>query len=487
MFLKKSFIILITSLAAYYFLNTLIKTFYTDLLALPFLLFIIIIAYKYPVIYLIIATIIYEKLFQMYPLWIPMWQFNDYALLFVVFGLIVQIVKNRFNLKLGENNYYFNYILLILGIVLFSIAVGSFIIFEQPAETLIFRPRLYFMYLIFLYLCLADFSTKQVFMYIYFIVVSSFIIALLIIIDSKFFGGFKIFQYAWFNGISGERAGTIRIVVYGFASVYTYFYLLSSLRFIKNSRLRFLLFLAWTAITYQIIFCSMTRQQLIMIAMATIIFLLRIQNLFYKTLIYCTLSISILSTVLYFANNMDSFKETSYYKLFETSSSEVAGDTEGSMSLRINGIKFFYKFFEKSYFLGIGMSTAREESSPEYQGLQEHFLFTDLGFFTTLYKFGIFSVVLITIILVRIFRDLAYIQKKGDTQIKIIANSLTYFFISSIMFLPAYRGFFWDGECMYYGIFFYIIYKLKSSLDHQAPVNAENKLTTENSLIQAGI
>ncbi len=72
------------------------------------------------------------------------------------------------------------------------------------------------------------------------------------------------------------------------------------------------------------------------------------------------------------------------------------------------------------------------------------------------------------------------IQKNANTKNKILANSMIYFFISQIIFLPATKIFFTESNCFYWGIFFYIIYKLKSEITLQNTQKAVVSVYPEN-------
>ena len=113
--------------------------------------------------------------------------------------------------------------------------------------------------------------------------------------------------------------------------------------------------------------------------------------------------------------------------------------------------------------MGIGMTSVKNKNSPENIGLENGYVFSDLGIFSIIYRFGLLSLIVIAIILNRVFRDLTFIQKNVGTQQKILANALIYLFINNIIFLPTTKIFFTEGP-FYYGIFFYIIYKLKSDI-----------------------
>ena len=470
---KKIIGILFTFLISFYCCFKIIEIFGNRLIYLPLIAAIIITAYKAPLLYLIIIVIIYEMLFQTILVPIKPWQFVDASILLVFIGFIVQFIKNGFNLKFDKKNYYIRFIFLILLIVYFTIFVGSYLIYNQPINTLLFRPRAFYLYLIFLYLIMADFNTTQIKKIILFIIISSVLVSALVIIDAKLLGGYKIFQYAFLMGVAGERGGAIRIATYSYPIVFAYFYLLSFMRFNRNITWKFIALLGWLIITYQLVFILMTRNLLIMIIMTTGVFLFNLRVLISKTFILCSIGVVILFTTLIFLNNQSLLEKTTYFKMFVETKTRVE-KSKSTIELRIDGAKFFFPYFLKTAGLGMGIMSPMSENTPEYEGrnnAKRRYLFADLGFIAIIYRFGIFSIIAVAVILTRIFKDLIFIQKDENIEYQIIANSIIYLFISEIIFLPMSKIFFTDQRCLYYGLLFYIIYKLKSAATINASKN----------------
>jgi len=208
------------------------------------------------------------------------------------------------------------------------------------------------------------------------------------------------------------------------------------------------------------------------LGLTTIVFLSNIKSVISKTFIYCTLSLGVLSVVTFYSFNPLLLEQHTIYKIIKKSISDSDKKETGTIAVRINGVKFYYEYFKKTAFLGIGMSSGNSPTSVEALGFKEgHYLFTDLGIFAMLFRFGIFGFILTVVILTRTYKDLSFIQNNGNTGQEIIASSLTYFFISTIIFIPAVKGFFDPGQALYYGIFFYFIYKLKSGITLQDSKN----------------
>jgi len=310
---------------------------------------------------------------------------------------------------------------------------------------------------------MTDFNATQIKKFILFITISAVLVSVLVIIDAKLFGGFKIFQYALYNGVSGVRGGSVRIATYGYPTVFAYFYLLSFIRFNSNITVKVIALLGLLIITYQLVFCLMSRQIIIVIFMTTGVFLLNLRDKISKTFICCTISLVILFASLIFLNNQSLLEKTAYFKLFEERKTRNR-DRRSTIDLRISGIKFFFPYFLKTAGLGTGIMSPMSKTTPEYEGRTSGrtYLLADLGIFALIYKFGIFSIIAIVVILTRVFKDLIFIQKDKNIEYQIIANFLIYFFISEIIFPPSSKIFFSGDRSLYYGFIFYFIYKLKS-------------------------
>ena len=286
------------------------------------------------------------------------------------------------------------------------------------------------------------------------------------IIDAKLLGGDKIFKLAWGNGISGIRAGSVRIFTYIFIIQWAYFYLLSSIRFETDKFKRIIYILFWLIILYQFIFCNMTRQLLLMVFLTTIIFFCRLEN---RTKLFVLLAVSLVfSAVLLITLNKNNLKlnGTVFGKLVSLTQNEVSDKEHGNIAIRVNGIKFYYPYFQETKFLGMGMMSTTFQGSPVHKGELRKYQFADIGFFAILFRFGVFAIFFIIIVLVGLFKDLLFIQKNAtDISSRINANGLTYFLIGTIIFVPSLSIFFEDINALYYGIIFYFVYKIKDSLE----------------------
>lgn len=427
------------------------------------------IALKSPLLFLILMVIIYEKGFQTIDFGIPHWMYvENIAVIFLVIGLIIQFIKGKFGDYFIKEDIYFRYVLLIFLIVFSSIFIGSWWILNQPIETLIFRTREFFLYLIFLYLTMANFNCGQIKRFIKFGAYSAIIISILVIIDAKLLGGGKIFHLAMSNGVSGVRTGAVRIFTYPFITIWAYFYLLSVIRFEKEIIRKVLYIIFILIISYQIIFCNMTRQIIVMLFLTTILYFFNLK-FFSKIIITSTIGVIIILAGIIYANNSNLLKNSFFYKITQVTQYEATQTMEGNIAIRLNAIKYFYPYFKKTGFLGIGTMSFSYENSPVRIGAKKGYIFGDLGFFAILFRFGVFSVIFIIFVLKSIFKDLRFIEaEESYSEIKIIADSLIYLFISQIILLPTSTIFFGGHYILYYGIIFYFISRIKKDVVRKA-------------------
>ena len=426
-----------------------------------------ILASKSPLVFLISIVIIYAKGFQIIDFGIPHWMYKDVALIALGVGLLVQFIKNGYRLHASNKNVYFRYICLIFSIVFLSIFIGSWWIYKQPINTLVFRARAFLLYFIFLYLLMVNFNSEQIKKFIKFVLYSALIVSVLVIIDAKLLGGGKIFNLAMSNGVSGYRFGAVRIFTYPFVTIWAYFYLLSNIRFNPNNFKKAFYALGLGLIIFQLIFCNMTRQILVMLLLSTAVFMIRLKTTS-RILIGCFIGGIITLIVLTYSFSGEFSMNNILGNFVQQTQYEAGQTTEGNIAIRRNAIKYFYPYFEKTRFLGIGMMSVTHKDSPISVGSSKGYIFADLGFFAILFRFGIFAVMLIFFVLKRVFKDLCCIQKTKDIETKIIANSLIYVFVSKIILLPTSTIFFSESSCLYYAILFYFICRMRRDSKKEA-------------------
>lgn len=417
-------------------------------------------AARFPLLFLIFYFVLNEKLFQTINLGLPNWFYRDACLIILFIVLIIQFLRGSFQNNGPIITKYFKYIILILVVINVSTFVGGYFVFKQPISSLIFQTRDFYFYFLFLYLISVSFNFKQIKIFMKFLLWSTICVSLLLIIDAYIFGGGKIFELAMSNGISGMRAGQVRIAVYWFIASWVYFYLLSTINYSKNIKSKFFAFLALAFIVIQLLFVGMGRQLLLGLFLTTFIFCFNKLKRF-RTILVCL--IVFLSLVLFFfaLNKTDLFKQSIVYRLVDQTLFESEQTTSGSIAVRLNGIKYFYPDFLKSKFLGMGILSSTEENSPVAIGLRYYgYNFNDFGLFAIVFRFGFFSLILLFLLLRSCFRDLRLASINENVDVKILADSIMYLLISKIILFPTITIFFKESDCLYYVLILYFVYIL---------------------------
>ena len=163
--------IILTILIAFCFAKIMMVS-YVVAAGLFFFIFLLFLSVRSPIFFLISIIIIQERLFQTYNFGIPVWWYSDIAIVLLGAGIFMQFLKSGWPSGIGKN-YYFRAILILLGIVAFSMIWGSWLVFQQPEVTLILRSRVFFLYFIFLYLFQVKFDVKQINYFMNFVVYSA--------------------------------------------------------------------------------------------------------------------------------------------------------------------------------------------------------------------------------------------------------------------------------------------------------------------------
>ena len=420
---------------------------------------------KLPLIFLFVVFLIHERGFETINYGIDHWVYPDIALVILMTGVVSQLLAGKFNLKEVSENSYLKFIIAILLLVHVSIFFGGYFVLNQPVDSLIFRPRAFYFYLVFLFLLMSDFKFKDIKIFMQIVLLSAIGISVLLIVDAKVLGGGKIFNLAMLNGISGTRLGSARIATYVFMTVWMYFYLLARLKHCKKPLLKFLYLTSLALILYQIVFVAMIRQLFIMMLLATGIFLLNLK-MKRKIIVISIFIIFLCLVIYYFANNDFLFRESYFYKLTEHTLTEIQKTSEGNFAIRLNAARFFYPYFQKTFFLGMGILSPTYKNSPVCIGLQCGYNFADLGIISVIYRFGILAILTIVLLLKKAFHDLKFIIKTSDGEARTIAESIFYFLICLIVLILPTTIFFNGGDVFYYAIVLYFIYRMKKDLKH---------------------
>ena len=416
-----------------------------------------VISLKKPIWFICILVICYARGFETFDFGIPFWMFSDFSLIMLFIGCACQIFANG-HFSICYRDKYFRYIGILFFLVLISTLWGSCFILNQPLRTVIFGLRWFLLYFVYLYMTLAKVSISDVKKIMKFFLTSAVVVSILVIIDAKLLGGGHIFKLAMRNGVSGIRAGQVRLFTYSFISSWMYFYTLCLLRYEKKKQKKGIYLCFFCIIFVQIFSCGMTRQLMAMLLATTAIYLFSAK---FKTKIVYVLGVPIILCSLFVFNGFGFINLGDNYlaKIYEKTQEEVIqSDNKGNIALRRKGLSFFYPYFRKTIFIGFGPLSDTYKNSPAVYGRTKHYLLVDLGFFEILYKYGVFAIIFIFVVLKCLFKDISLIKKTSmSKEVNAIVDSIQYFLISKIIILPFGVLFFGTGQAMYYAIMLYFV------------------------------
>jgi hypothetical protein len=458
---KKKYGLLLFSLGILIICTLIILQNYLILFGLISLFILCFLSLNFPLLFLLIIILVFEQGAQIFDFGIKTWIYPDIAIVLLAIGLLSQLIKRKFNISKIVSNQYAKYILLLYIIILSTTVFGSFMMLKQPLSSLFFTARPFFLYLVFPYLLLSDFNSEHIIKFFLFTIYSALFISILVIIDANLLGGGIIFQLAMSNGVSGIRGDKVRIFTYPYITLWGYFSLLSIIKLSKRLITKIFFTICLLIIAYQLIFCNMTRQLIVIIVLTTSLYFIK-NKLFSNILASILIGIILCCAIFIFSYNTDLFNNSILSEIVKNTQIEASQPTKGNIAVRLNAIRYYFPYYAKTGFLGMGMMSYTYEDSPVREGMRKAYSFWDLGLISILFRFGIFSIIFIFFVLKRIFSDLKYIKKKTNKfKTILISDSLNYLFISQIILLPSSYIFFSEGTCLYYGILFYFIFKLK--------------------------
>lgn len=356
-------------------------------------------------------------------------------------------------------NFYFRSICGIIVIVLIPIALTSILFYEQPLSILIRRPIMYAGFLVFPLLYLGKVDKRFLEIWINIFVGMSVFAATLIS-----FASYSPDIASLFNPEAiSSRFGKIRIAgVMGAPILISLFYCISSLFNEKHKISSFIsLFLCTALLAYPTIFINLTRGKIIGIFLTLIFFVIWFLP-WRKTFLF----VLTILTILFFSFVFDSSGSFSdvFYKVFDSVVQEKSQGA-GTIGVRMRGANYFFEEFRKTNLIGMGMVSASESfDNPIIKAkLRYGFSLNDLGFLAVLFQFGFPAIVLALIVLKRIFRELTFVIRYGDSSFKCIAIGIFIYFVYQIVL--GQHMFFWGKNSFYYGMLFYFVWRMKDLVD----------------------
>ncbi len=422
---------------------------------------------KMPYIFIMVLFMIFEQFFQTFNFGMPFWMYADIVVLILVgalfFQLIIAFRRNKHFLPI--NDTYFIFCIVLWGVILFSSGFGSYLMLGQSVSSFIMKPRWFFLLFVIIYLFNVDFSFEQIRNFYKFILVSAVAVSFFVIIDAQLLGGGVIFNEAMTNGVSGERAGGIRLATYVTPTIWALYYIMAMLKMEHFAKWRSWLIFGGVIILYQFFFCNMTRQLLVSVILTIIVYLCSLPNRLKHWSGVVLFSAVIIGIGLFLWTTLMSSNKASrnpILAIIEQTQDEVTDNKGGNIDIRRKGIEFYFQYLKKTWFLGTGVTSTTVPGSPEYEGGEQHFLMADIGLFAVLIRFGVPGLLLVLFLFWIMFRDVSYIMKYGNVEAQAIAEGIYYFLVGQVVLLPSSNIFFPEYETLHVGLLFYFISKMKS-------------------------
>jgi hypothetical protein len=227
-------------------------------------------------------------------------------------------------------------------------------------------------------------------------------------------------------------------------SIYTLFYCFLKLNYVRGKE-KYLYLTTFSTIIFYYVFIDMGRRSLIAISITLLLYIF--MNLNKRKLRNSILYI--LSTIILFIYLFNLEFNSSISRLF----SSIFTEEIDTLLVRIDGIKYFMLQFEISNYLGIGL-VERVAKLGFHSG--------DHGFFAVIYQFGVIGIIFTISILFKLFKDISFIKKFGDTEYKIIADAIMLFFIFNIF---AFLQIFWNQRIsIYTGMILFMTWQMKKNI-----------------------
>lgn len=187
--------------------------------------------------------------------------------------------------------------------------------------------------------------------------------------------------------------------------------------------------------------------------------------------IYGILLVVVCIASLLFIPQFEVAKKTFQSIFFTTSEDYVA--KEGTIGVRLEGMKFNFQIFRESGYLGIGILSDRLPPTDPYYYGRVIYLFNpnDHGIFAVIYRFGPLGIFFTIIVLVRVYNDLKVIRKYGNYSQYQIAMAIHLVFVGELIGLS---HIFWKPDNSYsFGLLFYMIWRMRKDVQdmhagHQA-------------------
>ncbi len=236
--------------------------------------------------------------------------------------------------------------------------------------------------------------------------------------------------------------------------LYAMFYLITTFSLKQNS---ILYALELVILLYYVFFVCMARSTIFGLAFVWLLF-----YIFYRVVRKQLLLLGLLILLLLIlSQTFMKFGIIDIIKGSAISIEEEVSSGDGTIGVRMSGIRYYWHEFQRTCFLGTGMVSRRRGINTTIGiGMTKYkYNPADQGIFSVVIQFGFQALVLTIIICHHMFRDLQFVVRYGILDLKIIAISVQlYLFFKIVTFS---HMFLWHVQGLWWGLFFFITWKMR--------------------------
>lgn len=286
---------------------------------------------------------------------------------------------------------------------------------------------------------------------------------------------------------TSERFGMIRLGwrTYGLGPMVLYSGLYSLVMCTKGERL------TKSRVFYAVIFCTYIWYYLVISMGRRTIFALLIIICYYflfhqsgirklhavlASLLFCILLLVVLQSTALLDNVQSSY----------TSLLDDYKYGEGTLTIRLEGIRYYMNEFRETGYIGFGLASNRlPESDKVFVGRRYYwFNSNDHGIFAVLYQFGFLGIILTIMILFHIFRDLAIIRRRGSPEHQAIAMGIHLYLCFSIV---ALLQIFWKPSMSFWtGLMFFMVWRMHEGIVPKTFLIRNHQTSSDHALAEGG-
>ncbi len=353
-------------------------------------------------------------------------------------------------------NFYFWGIIGLFAVVLFPTYVTGILQYGQGLQELLRLPKLYCGMFIFVLLVIHQTRSNFVNRLNALIVVMSVANASLFVAVSFFpeIGHNLLTDSAWIlPRFDYPRISTAMTPII----IYSIFYLLHVL--IKREypfKVRKWCFVSLFILLFFLFFVYLSRFIIFGVLLTAGFYFLFYLNIRHKISIMVSLLVIVVLTEIY-----TKYKPIHLIRNCFTSGWEEYKYADGNVGIRIYGIRYYANEFRKSGYIGIGLvsSVRASQTSVSIGMTQYRYNPADLRIFAVLFQFGFPAIVLTIVILNRMFRDLAFVIRHGNSRHQSIAMAILLYLLYQIFTLS--HIFLWHKFAFWTGLFFFMVWRMR--------------------------